>query len=522
MGNYINIGNAGFTMSRNSEYVDKSGLISVVNGTINSERMCSCVTRSRRFGKSMAAKMLCAYYDQSCDSHCLFEDLQIASDPSYERHLNKYPVIYLDISDFVTRYNDETIVKTIDKILRADILEAYPGQTQKDDDDLMEFLARVVNASGQKFIFIIDEWDGILREFDGNQKVIDTYVNWLRRLFKGGLTDRVFACVYITGILPIKKYNTQSALNNFTEYSMISPKDMASFFGFTVDDVKSLAAKHEMDYAELEKWYDGYQIGGVPRMFNPNSVMMALRNRFCESYWASTGAFDSVAGFIGMNFEGLRDDIIFMLGGGRCTVDTTGFENDLSIVTNRDDALTVLIHLGYLTYDRVEQECYIPNQEVAGEMVNAVRRLQWKEVMDALNKSKRLLQSTIAGRADLVAQSLDAVHTKETSILSYNDENSLACVVTLAYYYARNEYVITREHPTGYGYADLLFIPRKNVSKPGLVVELKRGHSAEEAIRQIKNRKYEEKLREYTDNILLVGISYDEHSKQHTCIIEKG
>ena len=522
MGNYINIGNAGFTMSRNSEYVDKSGLISVVNGTINTEGMCSCVTRSRRFGKSMAAKMLCAYYDQSCDSHQLFDDLQIASDPSYERHLNKYPVIYLDISDFVTRYKDETIVKIIDKILQSDILEAYPGQTQKEDDDLMELLARVVKASGQKFIFIIDEWDGILREFDGNQQVIDTYVNWLRRLFKGGLTARVFACVYITGILPIKKYNTQSALNNFTEYSMVDPMDMAPYFGFTVDEVKSLAAKHGMDFGELEKWYDGYQIGGSSRMFNPNSVMMALKSKFCKSYWSSTGAFDSVAGYIGMNFEGLRDDIIFMLGGGRCMVDTTGFENDLSIVTNKEDALTVLIHLGYLTYDRVEQECFIPNLEIAGEMVNAVRRLHWKDVMDALNKSKRLLQATVAGRADMVAQALDTVHSNETSILSYNDENSLACVVALAYYYARNEYIITREQPTGYGYADMVFIPRKNVNKPALIIELKQGHSAEKAIQQIKDRKYEEKVREYTDDILLVGINYDEDSKQHTCIIEKG
>ena len=522
MGSYINVGNAAFMMSRNGKYVDKSGLISVVNDTINTKRCFSCVTRSRRFGKTMAAEMLCAYYDHSCDSHQLFDDLHIASDLSYERYLNKYPVIYLDISDFVTRYNDETIVKIIDKILQTDVLEAYPGQTQKEDDDLMELLARVVNASGQKFIFIIDEWDGILREFDGNQQAIDSYVNWLRRLFKSGQTARVFAGVYITGILPIKKYNTQSALNNFTEYSMVDPMDMAPYFGFTVDEVKSLAAKHGMDFSELEKWYDGYQIGGASRMFNPNSVMMAMKSKFCKSYWSSTGAFDSVVNYIRMNYKGLKDDVIALLAGAHIKVNTTKFQNDLSIVRNRDEVLTVLIHLGYLTFDRTRNECYVPNLEVEGELRNAVEETDWDIVIDTIQRSERLLQATVAGRSDMVAHTLDAVHSKETSILSYNDENSLACVVSLAYYYARNEYVITREQPTGYGYADMVFIPRKNVDKPALIIELKQGKSAEKAIQQIKDRKYEEKVREYTDDILLVGINYDEDSKQHTCIIEKG
>ncbi len=522
MGNFINIGNAAFAMTRNSEYVDKSGVISLVNATINTENMCSCITRCRRFGKSMVAKMLCAYYDQSCDSRELFKGLEIESDPSFEQHLNKYPVIFLDISDFVTRYRENDIVRKIDEKLREDILQDYPGQIQKEDDDLMECLTRIIRVENKKFIFIIDEWDGILREFEGQKAVIDEYVNWLRRLFKGGQTAKVFAGVYMTGILPIKKYDTQSALNNFIEYSMVAPMGMSTYFGFTKDEVMALAARHHMDYGELEKWYDGYLIGPSSQMFNPNSVMKALQARFCQSYWSSTGAFDSVSDYISMNFEGLRDDIIFMLGGGRCMVDTTGFENDLSIITTKDDVLTVLIHLGYLTYDRVERECFIPNMEVAGELVNAIRRLKWKEVMDALNKSKRLLQDTIAGRSDLVASGIDAVHTEQTSILSYNDENSLACVISLAYYYARNDYIIEREEPTGYGYADMVFTPRPNVDKPALIIELKQGKSAEEAIRQIHERKYEEKVRKRTPHILLIGINYDPESKRHTCIIEKG
>ena len=521
MGNYINLGNEAFTVSRNGEYVDKSGLISVVNNTINTKRCFSCVTRSRRFGKSMAAEMLCAYYDQSCNSHHLFDDLQIASDPSYGQHLNKYPVIYLDISDFVTRFRGEDILKIIDRTLQADILQDFPGQTQKENDDLMDLLARVVATSNQKFIFIIDEWDGILREFDGNQQVIDAYVNWLRRLFKGGLTAKVFACVYLTGILPVKKYNTQSALNNFTEYTMVEPMDMAPYFGFTIDEVKALAAKHGMDSGELEKWYDGYQIGSASRMFNPNSVMMALKAQFCKSYWSSTGAFDSIADYIRMNFKGLKDDIIDLLADGRIKVNTTKFQNDLSIIRSRDEVLTVLIHLGYLTFDRTCNECYIPNLEVAGELRNAVEETGWDIVIDAIQRSERLLTHTLRGNAEAVACGIDAVHDDQTSILSYNDENSLSCVISLAYYSARNEYIVHRELPSGYGYADLVFLPRKHVDKPALIIELKQGKSAEEAIRQIKERKYVEKVRQHTADILLVGINYDADSKKHSCIIEK-
>jgi hypothetical protein len=521
MGNYINVGNAAFTISRNGEYVDKSELISVVNSTINTERMFSCVTRSRRFGKSMAAKMLCAYYDQSCDSHHLFDDLLIASNPDYKKHLNKYPVIYLDISDFVTEIKEKTIVRQMQQIIKEDIHKEYADVPINNDESLMVYLTRVADVTGQKFIFIIDEWDGILREFEGDHEVIDTYVDWLRRLFKSGQTAKVFAGVYLTGILPIKKYNTQSALNNFTEYTMLEPMDMASYFGFTKEEVQALADKHGMDYGELEKWYDGYQIGSASSMFNPNSVMMALKEQFCQSFWSSTGAFMAVADYIKMNFKGLKDDVIDLLAGGRIKVDTIKFQNDMSVIGGRDDVLTVLIHLGYLTFDRTCNECYVPNYEVAGELRGAVETTDWDIVIDAIQQSDRLLVHTLRGNAEAVARCIDAVHDDQTSILAYNDENSLSCVISLAYYSARNEYIIHRELPTGYGYADLVFIPRKNVNKPALIVELKCGKSAEEAIDQIKERKYVEKVRQHTSDVLLVGINYDADSKKHTCIIEK-
>ena len=522
MGNYINLGNDNFQSARNGEYVDKSGLISVVNATLNTRHQFSCVARSRRFGKSMAAEMLCAYYDQSCDSRSLFADLQIASDPSFEKHLNKYPVIFLDMTVFVSRYSFDMIVDKINSALRKEISKIYPDCPSEEDDDLMDCLVRINEMTGKKFIFIIDEWDAICREATKNEASIDRYVNWLRRMFKQVKTSSVFAGVYMTGILPIKKYNTQSALNNFVEYTMVDPKNMAPFFGFTKDEVKALAAKHGMDFDELEKWYDGYQIGSATSMFNPNSVMMSLIDNFCKSYWSSTGAFDAVAEYIKMNFEGLKDAIIDLLAGGRIKVNTTKFGNDMSVVTSLDDVLTVLIHLGYLTFDRTRNECFVPNYEVAGELQNAVEATDWNIVIKALQRSERLLTDTLRCSGERVASAIDAVHDEQTSILSYNDENSLSCVLSIAYYAAHNAYIVHRELPAGYGYADLVFIPRKNVSKPGLIVELKCGKSADEAIAQIKERKYIEKVRQHTEDILLVGINYDKDSKQHTCVIEKG
>ena len=521
MGTFINIGNAGFRSSRNGEYVDKSGLIAVINSTLFTKKCFSCVTRSRRFGKSMAAEMLCAYYDKSCDSRALFQDLEIASHPSFEQHLNKYAVLYLDMTTFMAEKKDEHIVDRIKKKLKDDIVAAYPGVSVTADDDVMDTLLKVHESTGETFFFIIDEWDAICREFKLGTAAMDDYVSWLRRMFKEVNAYRVFAGVYMTGILPIKKYNTQSALNNFVEYSMIKAGPLSQFFGFTKEEVRSLAEKHGMDFDDLEKWYDGYQIGRQTSMFNPNSVMMAIFNDSCESYWASTGAYDAVAYYIQMNYEGLKGDVIKMLGGGRCKVDPTMFSNDMSVIRSKDDVLTVLIHLGYLSFDWKNEECYIPNREVAGEMVNAVKTNNWSPVVGALAKSEQLLQATLDGDAEAVARGVEAVHDENTSILSYNDENSLACVLSIAYYYAKNDYIVHRELPTGKGFADIVLIPRKHVDSPAIVLELKVNKDADTAIGQIQRKQYPDKVAEYVDRLLLVGINYERETKQHTCKIVK-
>ena len=521
MGTYINIGNAGFQSARNGEYVDKSGLIAVVNGTLFTERRFGCVTRCRRFGKSMAAKMLYAYYDHSCDSRNLFADLEIVRDPSFEKHLNKYAAIYLDMTNFVSQYKSDDIVDKIDAALLEDVSKAYPDVAIAQDDKLMVYLLRVSIAKEEHFVFIIDEWDAICREFAPGTKAMDAYVSWLRRLFKSQDAMRVFACAYMTGILPVKKYKTESALNNFIEYSMVVPRSMARFFGFTKDEVRTLAEKNGIDFEDLVKWYDGYQIGNEPSMFNPNSVMQAIDNGYCTSFWASTGAYDAVAHYIQMNYEGLKDDIIQMLAGGRCKVNPTKFQNDMSIVRSKDDVLTVLIHLGYLSYSWQKSECYMPNKEVAGEMVNAIEDNNWTEVAKALEASEQLLEATLRGDEEAVARGVDAAHDEHTSILSYNNENSLACVLSLAYYYARNNYIVHREFATGKGFADLVMIPRKKVSSPAIILELKYNKDADTAISQILRKQYPAKVADYSGEMLLVGINYDKEQKTHQCHIER-
>ena len=533
MGTYINRGNSEFRDIVNQEYVDKTSLIPLVNATLNTESRYSCVTRCRRFGKSMAAKMLCAYYDKSCDSRELFVGLKAGQDASFETNLNRYSVLYLDVTSFTARPElRANIVRAIQNELIYELKEAFPDVKYKENSDLMDVLSAIHQATGEKFFFIIDEWDAICREFPGRQKmkgdpenisptILDEYVMLLRRLFKTQDSDRVFAGAYLTGILPIKKYNTESALNNFCEYSMIDPAFLASCYGFTEDEVQMLAKRHNASMDNLKTWYDGYNIGKEKSIYNPYSVMKALQRGVCRSYWTTTGAYDSVITYIQMNFDGLKDDIIRMLSGERVYVNTLKFQNDMHIVRSKNDVLTVLIHLGYLAYDGDKRQCYIPNKEVGDEFLNAVEDTSWTQIVEVLTASENLLAATIAGNEQAVERAIDLAHDEHTSILAYNDENSLACVLSIAYIWARNEYVIHREYATGKGYADLVMILRRNVAKPALVIELKFNHSTDTAIDQIKQKNYPSKIADYTGDILLVGINYDKETKQHSCKIEK-
>ena len=365
MGTYINIGNAGFQRARNSEYVDKSGLIAVVNNTLNTEHSFSCVTRSRRFGKSLAAKMLCAYYDHSCDSRSLFADLEIASDPSFEQHLNKYPVIYLDLSEFMGDIKEPDIVGIIQQKLNNDLIKAYPTIPLNGDDGLMQMLLDIFEATQKQFILIIDEWDAICREYSPGTKVMDDYVNWLRSMFKGVNGSRVFAGVYMTGSLPTNKYGAHGISEFFTEYSMVQPRNTTEYFGFTESEVRGLAEKYDCDYNVLKYWYGGYQIGSQMSIFNPHSTINAIYFNYCTNTWWGTSSYHDIESYINTNFEYLKDDITMVLSGGRCKVDVSALRNGLFNITSRDDVLTALIHFGFLNYDEQSGECYTTGREAA-------------------------------------------------------------------------------------------------------------------------------------------------------------
>ena len=523
MGKYINIGNAEFESVRKDEYVDKSMLIAYVNKVLGTQRKFLCVTRARRFGKSIAAKMLNAYYDESVNSHALFQDLNIAQDPSYEPHRNKYPVIYLDASGFTSELTSDRkrVVHEMNDALSKELRKTYPDVPFEDNDTLPGLLLSVVGHTRKQFIMIVDEWDAILREMD-DETVIRQYVDWLRSMFKTSFTDRIFACVYMTGILPIKQYNTESALNNFEEFSMINPGPLAGYFGFTKDEVQALCKKFKMDAAQIKQWYDGYEMGEIKEIYNPFAVMRALNRGKIGSYWTATTTYEGLKRYISMNFEGLKDSVVELLAGQEVRVDVGRFVNDIHEINSRDAVLTLLIHLGYLSYDENKGVVRIPNYEVQQEFERTIRdEKEWGRVTKMLMDSERLLADTLAGNAEAVAAAIDYAHQDNTSILQYNDENSLACVLSLAYVAARKDYTMIRELPTGKGFADIVLLPNRNVDKPAVVLELKFNHSTDTAIAQIKEQHYSGMLLNHVGSVLLVGINYDKKTKKHECVIER-
>ncbi len=526
MGIYLNPGNKGFKAILNGTYVDKTGLIDYVNSTINtSPDRLTCFSRPRRFGKSFAAKMLCAYYDKSCDSRALFEGLEISRRGSFEKYLNKFDVIYLDITRFISTGEDiKNVVRDIQKKVIEELKLAYQDCVKEGETVLADALAAISQRTDNEFVIIIDEWDALFREAKNDSGLQKEYVQLLRGLFKGGtVTDETIAAAYMTGILPIKRYGTESALTDFQEFTMTKPGRLAEYVGFTEDEVTNLCDRFGMDFQNMRTWYDGYAFNRIQHIYNPNSVMKAMKSGEISSYWTTSETYESLKSYLSMNFDGLKDAIVAALAGRWIGIETLSFQNDLTSFKNRDDVLTLLIHLGYLAYDGAKKQAYIPNLEVAEAFKIAVQNTDWRGVNRALRASEELLNATISLNSKAVAAALDEVHSSETSVLRYNDENSLGCAITIAFYTARNYYTIIRELPAGKGFADMAFLPRKGEDKPAMIVELKYDKTADTAIRQIKDRRYQGALKDYGGELLLVGINYDkaDENKRHTCVIEK-
>ena len=534
MGTYINRGSVGFADYTNGEYIDKTGMIAFINSTINTGNRLTCLTRPRRFGKSIAANMLCAYYDKSCDSYDLFKNFEIAKAPSFKEHLNKYYVINIDVTNFVSEYRGKKdIVKKMRKAIKDDIIAAFPEVKVAKNAHLMSVLLAVATAKKEKFIFVIDEWDALCRELADNSDIMDEYIDLLRRMFKSNDTATVFAGVYMTGILPIKKYGTQSALNDFREYSMTNPGPMGGFLGFNDENVKFLADNYGMNFAELKRWYDGYEMETFDwriknpektktAIYNPNSVMTAIRNRRCDNYWAMTEAFDSLQRYIDNDFNGVKETLGKLITGEPVRINVLRFGNDMNNVENNEELFTLLIHLGYLTYDPDQKQAKLPNQEIREEFVEALRGSKsHKELSELVRHSDELLEALWMQDEESVAAGVEYIHNHKVAPNFYNNEQSLRSVVRTAFLGAIDHYIEIQELASGKGYADLVFIPRRNTNKPVMVVELKWNKSAHTAIGQIKERDYPDLLKDLSDEMLLVGISYDENTKKHTCVIEK-
>jgi len=527
MGSYLNPGSERFQTSLRSEiYVDKSLLIAQVNRRIRTEQKFICLSRPRRFGKSMAADMLSAYYGCGEDTSALFGNLKIASADSYREHLNQYDVIKINMQEFLsaTQHIDE-MLDMLKKYISYDLFDQYENIRFRDEKNFIQVMKDIFAKTNRPFVILIDEWDCLFREYAYDAEAQKVYLDFLRSWLKD--QDYV-ALAYMTGILPIKKYGTHSALNMFSEYSMTDPWDMAEYFGFTEEEVKVLCDEYSMDFNEARAWYDGYDLvthtkNGLIHhaMYSPKSVVESMLHHKFGPYWNRTETYEALKVYIQMNIDGLKDSIIRMLGGEAVPVDISGFSNDMTTFHNADDVLSLLIHLGYLNYNEKTKCVTIPNKEVSEVYNTSIKYMDnWSEVARSMEASRKLLQSMWDMDADTVAKGVDRAHD-EISILQYNDENSLSCVIGLAFYYAREYYTIIREMPSGKGFADIFFIPRPmHMDKPAAVIELKKDKNAQGAIAQIKQKNYVKALEDYKGNLLLVGINYDAE-KKHTCIIEK-
>ena len=517
MGIYLNPNNEKYAeMLRGEVFVDHSLLIEKTNPLIRTPNKMLCISRPRRFGKSTDANMLTAYYSKGCDSSQIFNDLKISQTELYQKHLNQHNVIHLNMQDFLSETHDvEKMIQLVNDSVIWELLLKYKDLLYFDKTKLIRVLNDIYSQIQNSFIFIIDEWDCIFREYLGDKKAQEKYLDFLRNLLK----DKAYVSLcYMTGILPIKKYGTHSALNMFKEISILNPTPLEEFMGFTEKEVEDLCLKYDMDYEKMKDWYDGYRMTDDLSVYNHRSVVYALMDRKYENYWSATETYEALKVYIDMNYDGLKDDVVKLLAGEEVYLNTDKFQNDMTTFKSKDDVLTLLIHLGYLGYNSSDQTCYIPNKEVTSSFIASIEDSSWNETTKALLNSRALLEATWNREEELVAKYIEEAHL-DTAILTYNNENALAYTISIAYIYARNHYTIIREMPSGKGFADMVFMPKGD--KPAMIVELKWDQEVETAIDQIKAKKYYYGLEKYLDDLILVGISYDKKSKKHICMIEE-
>ena len=525
MGRFVNPDNSAFWVTLNSKiYVDKTELLEYTNSVLDTMDAYICNSRPRRFGKSITANMLTAYYSKGCDSEEMFAPLAIGKKNDFRKHLNRYDVIHIDIQWFLSNVNGlDHIVEYITDTVLTELRECYPEVITTGVVTLPDALSRIKNATGQKFIVIIDEWDVLIRDEAANVKVQNEYISFLQGMFKGTEPTKYIQLAYLTGILPIKKEKTQSALNNFDEFTMLEASNLAPYIGFTEEEVRDLCETYQKDFEKVKRWYDGYLLEDTA-VYNPKAVVSVMQKSKFRSYWSETGSYEAIVPLINMDFDGLKTALIEMLSGTSVKLNTATFTNDTVNFKNRDDVLTYLIHLGYLSYNQDERTAFVPNEEIRQELTTAVACNKWNEFVEFQKQSEELLNATLDMDCSKVAEQIEKIHTEYVSAIHYNNESSLGSVLAIAYLSAMQYYFKpVREVPTGRGFADFVFMPKPEYRNgyPAFVVELKWNKTADTALQQIRDKKYPESLLDYTGNILLVGINYDKEKKEHQCVIEE-
>ena len=519
MGNYLNKGNDLFKKDINDDiYVDKSMLIRETNRIISKRESFWCVTRPRRFGKTMALSMLNAYYSKGCDSKELFHGLKIENDPSFEKHLNRHNVIWIDMAGVMIKFDRQSnFIQLFRQELSQELKEYFLPSGSK-SNNLYDVISEIFRKTSEKFIFLIDEWDCIFREMSKDRKLCDDYMDLLRGLFKNSDVAETIDLVYMTGILPIKRYSTQSALNVFQEFNMLDPQGLEEFIGFTQEEVDNLCDKFNMDKKEMRDWYNGYHYSGLS-IYNPCSVVKAITSKKYRDYWNVTSSTEAVNDYMNYDNGELKDTIAKLLSGEEIAFDPTLFDNDLTKITSRDAALTVLIHLGYLAFDKDDNTCRIPNYEISQEFVKALKLLDWTEIKNPIVESDRLIKETFLGNTDYINEALDRNHKEIAGPFNKNKEDILGVIVELSYYNMVKDYVISKEETNILGRADIIFHPKKS-GKPPMIVELKVDDTPENALKQIEEKGYLRSLEGYKGKVYLLGISYDSRTLRHTSRIK--
>ena len=525
MGNYLNPGNHNYLEIVNLDvFVDKTMMIKEMNHIIDRGNKYICISRPRRFGKTVAGNMLAAYYSKGCDSRNIFSGLKIGKEAGFTDKLNQYNVIQIDMnSEYQNTKDKDRLIDRLSEKIKDEMSDAFPDVSIDKEDSLAESILKIYTATRETFIILMDEYDVLVREQAG-ERLFDEYLSFLNGLFKSNTLRPAISLAYLTGILPVVRDKIQSKLNNFREYTILQAGALSEFVGFTAEEVEELCNKHGIDYEECRRWYDGYHLKGF-EIYNPESVVLSILNEEFGSYWGKTSSYEVISDRIRQNFEGTRDGVIRMLSGESLDVNVTGYLNTMDSFVDRDDLFTYLIHLGYLAYDREGNTgfgtCRIPNKEVMQEWFNALRSLpeEYAVTTRIIQSSKKLLTETWRGNVQAVEEALDRSHIHVTSNRSYNNEDALQSAIYLAYIYALNRYTVIKEMTSGKGFADVVFIPFME-EDPAMIIELKRNKCPESAIDQIRDRQYYGSLEHYHGRLLFVGINYDEKDKTHTCKIE--